>query len=189
MATTPLLLGDRYEVGRLLGAGGMAEVFEGRDRLLARRVAVKVLLAQFARDPAFLVRFKREAQAAASLSHPNIVAVYDTGGGADAAGGAAGGGAAAGGPGRGGRGGGVRGAGGGARAGAGPPRHQAGECDADAGGCGEGDGLRDRAGGHERDDHPGERGGGHGAVHLAGAGAGAAGRRPQRPVLPWVLPV
>ncbi|HEY2958570.1 MAG TPA: Stk1 family PASTA domain-containing Ser/Thr kinase [Actinomycetota bacterium] len=79
MATTPLLLGDRYEVGRLLGAGGMAEVFEGRDRLLARRVAIKVLLAEFARDPAFLVRFKREAQAAASLSHPNIVAVYDTG--------------------------------------------------------------------------------------------------------------
>src|SRR6266545_4884708 len=79
MATTPLLLGDRYEVGRLLGAGGMAEVFEGRDRLLARRVAIKVLLAEFAQDPSFLVRFKREAQAAASLSHPNIVAVYDTG--------------------------------------------------------------------------------------------------------------
>ena len=75
---TPMLI-ERYEVGRLLGAGGMAEVFEGRDRLLARRVAVKVLLAQFARDPAFLIRFKREAQAAASLSHPNIVAVYDTG--------------------------------------------------------------------------------------------------------------
>jgi serine/threonine-protein kinase len=79
MATTPQVLIDRYEVGRLLGSGGMAEVFEGRDRLLARRVAIKVLLAQYARDPAFLVRFKREAQAAASLSHPNIVAVYDTG--------------------------------------------------------------------------------------------------------------
>jgi serine/threonine-protein kinase len=79
MASIPLLLGDRYEVGRLLGAGGMAEVFEGRDRLLARRVAIKVLLAEFAQDPSFLVRFKREAQAAASLSHPNIVAVYDTG--------------------------------------------------------------------------------------------------------------
>jgi eukaryotic-like serine/threonine-protein kinase len=79
MATTPLLLGDRYEVGRLLGAGGMAEVFEGRDRLLARRVAIKVLLAEFAQDPSFLVRFRREAQAAAGLSHPNIVAVYDTG--------------------------------------------------------------------------------------------------------------
>jgi predicted Ser/Thr protein kinase len=79
MATTPQVLLDRYEVGRLLGAGGMAEVFEGRDRLLARRVAIKVLQAQFARDPSFLIRFKREAQAAASLSHPNIVGVYDTG--------------------------------------------------------------------------------------------------------------
>ena len=75
----PQVLLDRYEVGRLLGAGGMAEVFEGRDRLLARRVAIKVLQAQFARDPSFLIRFKREAQAAASLSHPNIVGVYDTG--------------------------------------------------------------------------------------------------------------
>jgi serine/threonine-protein kinase len=79
MATTPQVLLDRYEVGRLLGAGGMAEVFEGRDRLLARRVAIKVLQAQFVRDPSFLIRFKREAQAAASLSHPNIVGVYDTG--------------------------------------------------------------------------------------------------------------
>ena len=72
MATTPHVLLDRYEVGRLLGAGGMAEVFEGRDRLLARRVAIKVLQAQFARDPSFLIRFKREAQAAASLSHPTV---------------------------------------------------------------------------------------------------------------------
>jgi serine/threonine-protein kinase len=79
MATTPHILLDRYEVGPLLGAGGMAEVFEGRDRLLARRVAIKVLQVQFARDPSFLIRFKREAQAAASLSHPNIVGVYDTG--------------------------------------------------------------------------------------------------------------
>jgi predicted Ser/Thr protein kinase len=79
MATTPHVLLERYEVGRLLGAGGMAEVFEGRDRLLARRVAIKVLQSQFARDPSFLIRFKREAQAAASLSHPNIVGVYDTG--------------------------------------------------------------------------------------------------------------
>src|SRR5919197_4328894 len=79
MSTTPVLLGDRYEVGRLLGAGGMAEVYEGRDRLLARRVAIKVLLAEFSQDPSFVARFKREAQAAASLSHPNIVAVWDTG--------------------------------------------------------------------------------------------------------------
>jgi eukaryotic-like serine/threonine-protein kinase len=79
MATIPQVLLDRYEVGPLLGAGGMAEVYEGRDRLLARRVAIKVLQAQYARDQGFLLRFKREAQAAASLSHPNVVAVYDTG--------------------------------------------------------------------------------------------------------------
>jgi eukaryotic-like serine/threonine-protein kinase len=79
MATTPQVLLDRYEVGRLLGAGGMAEVYEGRDRLLARRVAIKVLQSQYVRDQGFLLRFKREAQAAASLSHPNVVAVYDTG--------------------------------------------------------------------------------------------------------------
>jgi eukaryotic-like serine/threonine-protein kinase len=79
MNTTPQVLLDRYEVGRLLGAGGMAEVFEGRDRLLARRVAIKVPLAQHAHDPEFAHRFRREAQAAASLSHPGVVAVYDTG--------------------------------------------------------------------------------------------------------------
>jgi serine/threonine-protein kinase len=79
MTTTPQVLLDRYEVGRLLGAGGMAEVFEGRDRLLARRVAIKVPLSQHAHDPDFAQRFRREAQAAASLSHPGVVAVYDTG--------------------------------------------------------------------------------------------------------------
>ncbi|HEV3496398.1 MAG TPA: protein kinase, partial [Actinomycetes bacterium] len=79
MTTHPQVLLDRYEVGRLLGAGGMAEVFEGRDRLLARRVAIKVPLAQHAHDPDFAHRFRREAQAAASLSHPGVVAVYDTG--------------------------------------------------------------------------------------------------------------
>jgi tRNA A-37 threonylcarbamoyl transferase component Bud32 len=79
MTTTPQVLLDRYEVGRLLGSGGMAEVFEGRDRLLSRRVAIKVPLAQHARDPEFAHRFRREAQAAASLSHPGVVAVYDTG--------------------------------------------------------------------------------------------------------------
>jgi serine/threonine-protein kinase len=74
-----VLLG-RYEVGgQLLGAGGMAEVFEGRDRLLARRVAIKVLRAQLAHEPNILSVFERKAHAAASLSHPNIVGVYDTG--------------------------------------------------------------------------------------------------------------
>ena len=79
MTTHPQVLLDRYEVGRLLGAGGMAEVFEGRDRLLSRRVAIKVPLSQHAHDPEFAHRFRREAQAAASLSHPGVVAVYDTG--------------------------------------------------------------------------------------------------------------
>jgi eukaryotic-like serine/threonine-protein kinase len=79
MATTPYVLLDRYEVGRLLGAGGMAQVYEGRDRLLARQVAIKVPLPQYAHDPVFQQRFRREAQAAASLSNPGVVAVYDTG--------------------------------------------------------------------------------------------------------------
>lgn len=72
-------LGDRYELGETLGRGGMAEVLEGRDLRLGRRVAVKVLRPDLARDPAFQARFRREAQSAASLNHPNIVAVYDTG--------------------------------------------------------------------------------------------------------------
>src|SRR6266540_3511805 len=79
MGATPQILLGRYEVDRLLGAGGMAEVYEGHDRLLARRVAIKILLSQYAHDPAFLARFRREAQSAASLSHPNIVSVFDTG--------------------------------------------------------------------------------------------------------------
>ncbi len=72
-------LGERYDVGDLLGRGGMAEVHEGRDLRLGRRVAVKILRPDLARDPAFQARFRREAQSAASLNHPNIVAVYDTG--------------------------------------------------------------------------------------------------------------
>jgi eukaryotic-like serine/threonine-protein kinase len=79
MTTTPQVLLERYEVGRLLGSGGMAEVYEGRDRLLDRQVAIKVPLPQYAHDPAFQQRFRREAQAAASLSNPGVVAVYDTG--------------------------------------------------------------------------------------------------------------
>ena len=72
-------LGDRYELGEPLGRGGMAEVLEGRDLRLGRRVAVKILRPDLAKDPAFQSRFRREAQSAASLNHPNIVAVYDTG--------------------------------------------------------------------------------------------------------------
>ena len=77
--TTPRLLSDRYELGDTLGYGGMSEVHRGMDTRLGRDVAVKVLRADLARDPQFQLRFRREAQNAASLNHPAIVAVYDTG--------------------------------------------------------------------------------------------------------------
>ncbi len=73
------VLSDRYRILSHLARGGMADVFEADDTLLNRRVAVKVLHANFASDQAFVTRFKREAQAAANLSHPNIVAIYDWG--------------------------------------------------------------------------------------------------------------
>jgi eukaryotic-like serine/threonine-protein kinase len=73
------LLGGRYQVGELLGYGGMAEVHHGRDLRLGRDVAIKLLRADLARDATFQMRFGREAQNAAALNHPAIVAVYDTG--------------------------------------------------------------------------------------------------------------
>jgi serine/threonine-protein kinase len=73
------ILANRYEVGELIGAGGMADVYQGRDTRLSRPVAIKILRSDLARDPAFLARFRREAQAAAGLNHPAIVSVYDTG--------------------------------------------------------------------------------------------------------------
>ncbi|HEY7009112.1 MAG TPA: Stk1 family PASTA domain-containing Ser/Thr kinase [Jatrophihabitantaceae bacterium] len=73
------LVGGRYELGELIGYGGMAEVHRGRDIRLGRDVAIKVLRADLARDPSFLNRFRREAQAAAGLNHASIVSVYDTG--------------------------------------------------------------------------------------------------------------
>ena len=75
----PRLVGGRYELGGVLGRGGMAEVHMGRDVRLGRNVAVKTLRADLASDPTFQARFRREAQSAASLNHPAIVAVYDTG--------------------------------------------------------------------------------------------------------------
>jgi beta-lactam-binding protein with PASTA domain/predicted Ser/Thr protein kinase len=77
--TTPQHLSDRYEIGEILGFGGMSEVHLARDLRLHRDVAVKVLRADLARDPSFYLRFRREAQNAAALNHPAIVAVYDTG--------------------------------------------------------------------------------------------------------------
>lgn len=73
------VLGGRYELYRRIARGGMAEVFLARDQLLDRPVAVKVLIPEFASDPNFVERFRREAQAAANLSHPNVVGVYDWG--------------------------------------------------------------------------------------------------------------
>ncbi|WP_042378591.1 Stk1 family PASTA domain-containing Ser/Thr kinase [Streptacidiphilus melanogenes] len=75
----PRRLGGRYELGGVLGRGGMAEVYIGHDIRLGRAVAVKTLRTDMARDPSFQARFRREAQSAASLNHPSIVAVYDTG--------------------------------------------------------------------------------------------------------------
>ena len=73
------VINDRYEIGKRIGRGGMAEIFQARDILLDRPVAIKVLFPEFATDPAFVERFRREAQAAANLNHPNIVGVYDWG--------------------------------------------------------------------------------------------------------------
>ncbi len=74
-----VVLNGRYELHRRVGRGGMAEVYLARDRLLDRLVAIKILFPEFATDPSFVARFRREAQAAANLNHPNIVGVYDWG--------------------------------------------------------------------------------------------------------------
>jgi len=73
------VLANRYELISHLARGGMADVFEARDSLLGRRVAVKMLHSQYATDEAFVRRFRREAQAAANLNHPNIVGIFDWG--------------------------------------------------------------------------------------------------------------
>ncbi len=75
----PTLIGGRYELGELLGRGGMAEVRKGIDTRLGRVVAVKRLRTDLASDATFQARFRREAQSSASLNHPSIVSVYDTG--------------------------------------------------------------------------------------------------------------
>lgn len=73
------ILNERYELEQRIGRGGMADVFLARDQLLDRPVAIKVLFPEYAADPAFVERFRREAQSAANLNHPNIVGVYDWG--------------------------------------------------------------------------------------------------------------
>ncbi|MCE1175456.1 MAG: protein kinase, partial [Propionibacteriales bacterium] len=79
MTDEPKILGGRYQLGANLGRGGMAQVRRARDLRLGREVAVKQLRIDLASDPTFQERFRREAQSAAGLNHPNIVAVYDTG--------------------------------------------------------------------------------------------------------------
>jgi beta-lactam-binding protein with PASTA domain/predicted Ser/Thr protein kinase len=73
------VLAGRYSLESVLGQGGMAEVYLGTDQVLGRQIAVKVLGSQFSRDSSFVARFRREAQSAASLNHPNVVSVFDTG--------------------------------------------------------------------------------------------------------------
>jgi beta-lactam-binding protein with PASTA domain len=77
--STRRLLGGRYEIGEVIGRGGMADVHAGFDTRLSRPVAIKLLRSDLARDSVFLSRFRREAQSSAGLNHPNIVAIYDSG--------------------------------------------------------------------------------------------------------------
>ena len=73
------MVDERYKLVSRLGAGGMADVFLAEDEQLGRKVALKLLYQRFAEDPGFVERFRREAQAAAGLQHPNVVSVYDRG--------------------------------------------------------------------------------------------------------------
>ncbi len=79
MSLAGQVFSNRYRIERELAQGGMAEVYLAHDQLLDRPVALKVLFPEFAREPSFVERFRREAQAAANLNHPNIVAIYDWG--------------------------------------------------------------------------------------------------------------
>jgi serine/threonine protein kinase len=79
MATLPKSKVGPYEIIAQIGAGGMGEVYRARDSRLGRDVAIKVLPASFSADPDRLQRFAQEARAAAALSHPNILAIFDIG--------------------------------------------------------------------------------------------------------------
>ena len=73
------LLGNRYEIIKKIGNGGMATVYKATDKILKRQVAVKILRDEFTTDEEFIRRFEAEAQSAARLTHPNIVSIYDVG--------------------------------------------------------------------------------------------------------------
>ena len=79
MSDNKRMIADRYEVGALIGRGGMADVYEGMDTRLGRKIAIKVLKADLVADPSFEVKFRQEAQNSARMTHPTIVRVYDTG--------------------------------------------------------------------------------------------------------------
>ena len=79
MSENKRLIADRYEIGSLIGRGGMADVYEGIDTRLGRTVAIKLLKSDLANDPSFEDRFRQEAQASARMAHPTIVRVYDAG--------------------------------------------------------------------------------------------------------------
>ena len=79
MSENKKMIADRYEVGALIGRGGMADVYEGIDTRLGRKIAIKVLKADLVADPSFEVKFRQEAQNSARMTHPTIVRVYDTG--------------------------------------------------------------------------------------------------------------
>ncbi|MGN1183934.1 MAG: protein kinase, partial [Oliverpabstia sp.] len=74
-----MIVGERYEIISRIGSGGMADVYKAKDGKLNRLVAVKVMKAEFSEDKNFIAKFRKEAQAAAGLAHPNVVNVYDVG--------------------------------------------------------------------------------------------------------------
>ena len=79
MIRTGTILSSRYEILEQIGSGGMAYVYKARDRKLSRLVAIKILKEEFCKDKSFVAKFRMEAQAAAGLSHNNVVGVYDVG--------------------------------------------------------------------------------------------------------------
>ena len=79
MSAEPRVLSGRYQVGELIGQGGMARVYRGTDLTLGRTVAIKILNPELARDTAFRTRFRLEAQAASRMAHPSVVRVFDAG--------------------------------------------------------------------------------------------------------------